>query len=261
MILSLAIGWALLPPAEPVRGRDYIPEQTVLPTVRLDERVAHVRGVRSFTYDGDSILEVRYVDRTYDLETVRGVWFALSPFESWRGPAHAFLSFELADGQFVAVSFEARKEPGEEYSPLRGLLRQYELMAVVGDEQDVIGLRTQVWKDPVYLYPTRATPAQARALLEAVLRRAEALRTRPEYYHTLRNNCATNLAGAINEVRAEPLGWNRSHVLPGYSDTWAAELGLLDVDADLEEVRERYRINDRAAAAYGRSDFSLAIRR
>lgn len=238
----------------------YVPEQALMPEVRFDGGRVHVANVRSFTYDGDSVAERRYTDRVYDLDAVTRVWFGLSPFASWRGPAHAFLSFEFADARFLAISVEARKEVGETYSPARGLVRRFELMLVIGDEADVIGLRTQVYDDPVYLYPARATPRQARELLETLLRRADGLRTEPEFYHTLWNNCATNLADAINDVTPDRVRWNRGLVLPGYSDTWAARIGLLDIDGALEQVREDYRINDRARAAYGRDDFSLAIR-
>ncbi len=244
----------------PRTGLEYVPEQDVMPEVRFEGGRAHVANVRAFTYDGDSVAERRYVDRVYDLDAVRRVWFGLSPFASWRGPAHAFLSFEFADSRFLAVSVEARKEVGEIYSPARGLARRFELMLVIGDEADVIGLRTQVYDDPVYLYPARATPAQARELLETLLLRAEQLRTEPEFYNTIWNNCATNLADAINDVTPDRIRWNRGLVLPGYSDAWAARIGLLDIDGDLDQVRETYRINERARAAYGRDDFSLAIR-
>ena len=48
----------------------------------------------------------------------------------------------------MAVSVEIRKEKGESFSPWRGLLREYELMYVVGDERDVIRLRTNYRRDP-----------------------------------------------------------------------------------------------------------------
>lgn len=245
----------------PEEGLRYGADQALAPEIRFDGSSVHIRNLRAFVYDADSVAERRWVDRSYDLDDVRRVWFVLSPFASWRGPAHSFLSFEMADSQFVSISVEARKEPHESYSPLKGLLRRYELMLVVGEESDVIGMRTQVYGDPVYLYPARATPEQARDLFVALLRRAEQVHTRPEFYNTFWNNCATNLADAVNQVTPGRMGWNHALVMPGYSDDWAARIGLLELDSEPAAVRERYRINDRAAAAYGRPDFSLAIRR
>lgn len=244
----------------PKTDREYVPEQSVLARSWREGTWVHIRNVRSFEYGAGGAVRERYVERSYDLAEVKGVWFGLSPFAEWQGPAHAFLSFEFEDGRYLTVSVEARKEQGESYSPVRGLLRRYELMYVIGEEQDVIGLRTQVWGDPVYLYPGRASPAQARRLLVAVLQRAEDLRRRPEYYNTLTNNCATNLADAINEIAPRRLRWSHALVLPGYSDEFAYEQGLLAIEDAPARVRERYRINDRARDAWGTPSFSRAIR-
>jgi Domain of unknown function (DUF4105) len=174
--------WWRLPPGVPTRDHVYVPEQSVTPEISVDGSQVHARGVRSFVWGADSAMERRWVDRTYDLERMQSVWYALSPFASWRGPAHAFFSFEFSDSQFVSVSVEARRDVGETYGPLRGLLRRYEIIMIVGDEADVIGLRTHVWHDPMYLYPTVATPAQARELFVALMQRAQRLAVAPEYY-------------------------------------------------------------------------------
>jgi len=41
-----------------------------------------------------------------------------------------------------APSVEVRREVGETYSPLKGVYRNYELTHVIGDERDLIGVRT-----------------------------------------------------------------------------------------------------------------------
>lgn len=238
----------------------YVPEQAVVARSSREGTWVRIRDVRSFRYGEGGEVEARYVDRSYDLAAVARVWFGLSPFAEWRGPAHAFVSFEFEGGEFLTISVEARRELGESYSPVRGLARQYELLYVIAEEPDVIGLRTHVWKDPVYLYPGRASPQQARRLLVALLQRAEEVRRRPEYYNTLTNNCATNLAEAVNEIAPRRLRWSHALVLPGYSDGFAWEQGLLAIEDAPERVRERYRINARAEAAWGQPDFSQAIR-
>ncbi len=260
IVVGLAVAWWALPPAVPTADHVYVPEQDVMPSARIDGSLVHVQGVRSFVYGDSGVVQARWLERTYDLAGLESVWFVLSPFASWRGPAHSFLTFQFADSQFVSISVEARKDVGETYSPLRGTVRGYEMMFVVGDESDVIGLRTHVWHDPVYLYPTVATPRQARELFLALLERANELRSTPEYYNTLHNNCATNLADAINQIRRDPLGWTPSWVLPGYSDSWAFREGLLAIDGPIEEARPRYRINERAEVAWGTPRFSWAIR-
>ena len=82
------------------------------------------------------------------------------------GPAiaHVFLSFGFGD-EHLAVSIEARKERTEGYTTLGGFFRQYELVYVVGDERDLVRLRTNYRKDPpedVYLNRLKGTIEQAR---------------------------------------------------------------------------------------------------
>lgn len=245
----------------PSHERAWVPEQAVLPRVTFRGDTVEVAHLRAFRHTSDSTFDARRETQTYDLRTVETVWYVLSPFNpDWRGPAHSFLSFGFADGRYLAVSVEARREAGEAYSTVKGALRQYELIVVLGDERDLVGLRAVTWDDPVYLYPGRATPAQARTILEALLRRAAAVEARPEFYHTLTNNCTTNLLDAVNAAREEPIAVGPRVLVPGYSDALAHELGLLDTDLPLDEARRRFRINERAAAAAGAADFSAAIR-
>ena len=244
----------------PANSGNYLPEHAVLPRVWREGEQVHIVGVRAFAYDPAGSVAQRYVDRTYDLSLLRRVWFGLSPFAEWRGPAHTFVSFEFADSQFVSVSVEARKEMGESYSPWLGMLRRYELLVVIGEEADVIGLRSQVWRAPVYLYPGRAMPEQAQQLFLALLDRAESLRLNPEYYHTVLNNCATNLAAAINAVTPGRLPWGWALLLPGYADGYAYNHGLLAIDGPPERVRARYLINGRVPASSTGVAFSRAIR-
>ena len=252
---------ALLAGRRPSNERAWIPEQAVLPSVRFEGNRVHVRNVRDFTFRSATDFTPGYRDRTYDLDRLERVWFVLSPFNrDWRGPAHAFLSFGFSDGQYVSLSVEARREVGEAYSVVKGALREYEIMYVVGEERDLIGLRAVAWDDPVYLYPVRATPEQARELFVRMLRRAHELESRPEFYNTFLNNCTTSILDPVDRIAPGriPFGWEV--LLPGYSDQLAHERGLLDTDLPLEQAREAFRINERAKAAAGDPAFSTRIR-
>ena len=71
------------------------------------------------------------------------------------------------------MSIETRKEEGESYDTIRGFFRQYELIYIVGDERDLIRLRTNYRKDPpedAYLYRTNAPPENMRRLFLDYLR-------------------------------------------------------------------------------------------
>jgi len=177
-----------------------------------------------------------------------------------RGPAHTFLSFGFDDGQYLSISVEIRKEIGESFSPWLGLLRQYELTYTVGDERDLIGLRAIHRRDPVYLYPMRASPAHRRALLLDMLERANALAAEPEFYNTLTNTCTSNIVDHIEKIAPGSMPFSLKTLLPAYADDLAFDLGLIDTTLPREQYREAYRIDDLAIAHGGGEGFSAAIR-
>jgi len=257
----IGVGAAALGGAAPSHSRPWRVEQERLPDILLSDDSVVIRDVRNFRYRTGDDFTPGYRDETYRLDQVESVWFVLSPFDrDWRGPAHIFLSFGFSDSRYLSISVEARREAGEEYSILKGALRQFELMYVIADERDMIGLRAVAWDDPVYLYPIRATPAQARQLFVLLLEQAHALTEEPQFYNTFTNNCTTNILTAVNSVATEPIPYGLEILLPGYSDRVAHELGLIDTDLPLDAARARFSVNERAKAAVDAEDFSTRIR-
>jgi hypothetical protein len=192
---------------------------------------------------------------------VERAWFLVEPFSrDWRGPAHTLVSFQFADGRYLAVSAEIRKEKGEEFSPWKGLLRQFEMIYVVADERDVVRLRTNYRKDPVYLYPGRADRQKVRALLVDMLTRTNELAARPEFYNTLTNTCTTSIVGHVNTISPKKVPFSLKVLFPGYSDRLAYDLGLIDTDLTFEQARERFHVNARALRSGDSPDFSRRIR-
>jgi hypothetical protein len=59
-----------------------------------------------------------------------------------RPVAHTFLSFEFDNALPLCISIETRPEIGEGFSPVASLFKQFELIYVVGDERDLVRLRT-----------------------------------------------------------------------------------------------------------------------
>lgn len=246
---------------EPRGDRSWIPEQAVLAEASLDRGVARVRNLRDFTYTARKEFTVKYADRTYDLSKLTSVWYVLTPFnEGWRGPAHSFVSFGFADSQFVSISVEARREPGESYDAVKGLFRRFELMYVIGDERDLIGQRAAFDSERVYLYPIKASPERMRFMFVSMLERANALREKPEFYNTLTNNCTSNVVAHVNRIvpNAVPSGYKT--MMPGYTDEVAMKLGLIDTKLDIDKARERFQINARARKYITDPHFSVKIR-
>lgn len=261
IVLLLIAAWGVLVlTTSPSNERDWNPDQARLPTASIDGDQVTVRNVRNATYRSTTDFDVVWEDRRYDLRRLDTLWFVVEPFSDWRGPAHTFLSFGFDNGQYVAISVEIRKELGESFSPLQGMLRQYELMYVVGDERDLIGLRANHRHDDVYLYPVRATPAQARELFVAMLERANTVAQAPEFYNTVTNNCTSNIIDHVNTLATRRIGWSHRTLLPAYADDLAYDLDLIDTALPRDEFRAAHRINTLAADAADDPDFSTAIR-
>ena len=244
----------------PSNTRDWTPDQQRVATATIDGDSVLVRNVRNAHYRSSSDFDVRWEERRFDLRKLDSVWFVVEPFADWRGPAHTFLSFGFGGDEFVAISVEIRKERGESFSPWLGLLRQYELMYVVGDERDLIGLRANHRQDDVYLYPIRATRAGMRKLFLAMLERANALAAQPEFYNSLTSNCTSNIVDHIELIAPGRIPSSYKTLLPGYSDDLAYDLGLIDTALPRTQYRAAHRINDLAATHAEAADFARAIR-
>lgn len=245
----------------PANQRAWRADLAVLPYARFADNMVTVHHVRDFVYQNDEEFVVNYVDQKLDLDQIENVDFLIVPFNNVPSLAHTMLSFGFRDGQHIGVSVEARLEEGETYSPVAGALRQYELMYVIATERDLIGRRTKHRAVDVYLYPTKATPEQSRALLVDVLKRTNKLASEPEYYDTITNNCTSNIVRHVNRLQPGRIPFDVRTLLPGYSDQLAHGLGLLDTDISLTVAREKHRITELANANIASRNFSQQIRR
>lgn len=244
----------------PSNDRIWSPDQAVLPYAEIDGNLVTVHNIRNCKYRSETDYTVDHYDRTFDLNELETVDFIVVPFAEAPQLAHTMLSFGFAGRDYLACSVEIRKELGETYSPIMGMLRQYELMYVLGDERDLVLLRTNHRLSEVYLYRSRATPQQARDLFLDVLARVNKLYEEPEFYNALTNNCTTNIVQHVNRLAPGRVPYALPVLLPGYSDRYAYDLGLLDTDTSFEETRARAKINMVAYLYRDDPNFSVRIR-
>ena len=196
-----------------------------VPYATQDGNLITLHNIRNFEYRSETDFTPRYYDKTVDLDKLDSVDLLASDL---MGPAIArtFVSFGFGGRDYVAMSAETRTERGEADSSIKGFFKQYELMYVVGDERDLIGLRMIYRKDPpedVYLYRVRGPIENLRRFfrtISAILRLAE----RPAFYNTLTTNCTTNL---LLHTRVNPGhppdSWKV--LLSGYLPEYADETG------------------------------------
>lgn len=249
----------LLPKSD-TSERLWRPDLAIKPFVEFQDEDILIMHVRNCRYRTETDYDVRHYDMRFPLADVRTLDFLIVPFTNNTLLAHTMFSFGLKDGRHFIISVEARLDEGESYSPVRGITSKFELMYVIGDERDLIPLRTDVRKVDVFLYPGRATPDQVQDLLVDMLERANKLQRVPEYYDTINNNCTTNLVNHINKLRPGRIPKDVRVLLPGHSDKLAYDLGLLDVSEPFEIARNNARITSRAQIFRDSPDFSARIR-
>ena len=240
-------------------------EQAVLPFAQLSADQAIIRNVRKCRWKTPTDKTVQHSDWTIQWADVRGVDFVVVPFPTMPILAHTMLSFRIADGRVLVVSVEARLENGEVYSPLAGAARQFELMYVIGDEEDLYGIRANARRDDIYLYPSTASPKQAAELLRSILIRTNSIAAQPEYYDSLSNNCTTNIIDHVMQLRGDDpssvkLQYQWRTRFPGNSDVMAYELGLIQTDKSFEETKRDAWVSGRIRQYIGQADFSQRIR-
>jgi hypothetical protein len=246
---------------EPSHHRDWAPEFARLPHATVEGDLVTLHDIRNLDYRTETDFTPAYYDRTFDIRKLDALDVVTS---YWMGPAiaHVFVSFGFGDDR-VAVSVEARKERGEGYSSVQGFFRRYELIYVVGDERDLIRVRTNFRRDPpeeVYLYRARGPVENVERLFLEYVRAINALRDQPRFYDTLTTNCTTTilLHTRVNPGHL-PLSWRV--LLSGYAAEYLYQQGRLDTSLPFEELRRQSRINDAARAADAAPDFSRRIRR
>ena len=242
----------------PSNNRDWAIDVSVLPWADIHGNELIVHNIRSFEYQSETEFRPVWRDQTFDLNALRTVDFSLCYWGS-KNIAHGIVSFGFDHDQFLAISIETRKEKSESYSAIQGFFRQYELIYVVADEQDVLRLRTNFRHEDVYLYRTRLGPSQARAILLSYFESINSLRDHPQWYNALTENCITSI---IPHARAANPSARNSWMtlLPGHTAEQAYGNGQLDDSIPFKELESRSRINDIALTTSGDADFSRQIR-
>ncbi|HYN21503.1 MAG TPA: DUF4105 domain-containing protein, partial [Thermoanaerobaculia bacterium] len=100
----------------PSNDREWASDQARLPRADFDGRIVRVQDLRYARYRSTSDFDLRWEDRTYDLDRLRSAWFVVEPFADWGGPAHTLMTFGFEGDDYLAVSVEIRKERGEQFS-------------------------------------------------------------------------------------------------------------------------------------------------
>jgi len=255
LFFGVVAWWIAIPPSH---NRNWRPEVAVMPRATIDGDHVHITGVRNFDYRTRNDFTVRYEEREVQLSHLTALDFYVSYFTE--GPiGHTFVSFIFDNAPPLSISIETRPEVGEGFAPIASMFKQFELIYVVGDERDLVGVRANHRGEPIYLYRLNTSPADARRLLLVYLERINELADKPEFYHLFTNSCTINIVRYANATGRRG-GLDIRHILNGLIDGYLYYSGRMNSTISFDELRRRSQINEVAREANGKADFSDRIR-
>jgi Domain of unknown function (DUF4105) len=255
LYLGVVVWWISISPSH---DRPWRPEVAVMPRAVVDGDKVRISGVRNFDYRSRDDFTVRYEEREIRLSRLTALDFYVS-YWSEGLVGHTFLSFIFDDAPPLSISIETRPEIGEGFDPIASLFKQFELIYVVGDEPDIVGVRTTHRRETVYLYGLNADVEKVRELLLVYLERINELADRPEWYHLLSNSCTINIIRYLNAAGRKGR-FDIRHLFNGLIDSYLYHSGRIDTSLPFDELRRRSLINAAAQAADGAPDFPDRIR-
>jgi len=257
LVLGIVAWWLTIAPSD---DRNWRPEVAVMPRAFIEGDHVRITGVRNFDYRSRNDFTVHYEEREVDLSHLTGLDFFVSYWSE--GPvAHTFVSFIFDNAAPLSISIETRPEVGRGFEPVASMFKQFELIYVVGEERDLVGVRAIHRRETVYLYQLNTSLADARRLLLVYLARINELADRPEFYNLLTNSCTINIIRYANAAGRRGR-FDIRHLFNGLIDSYLYYSGRVDTTLPFDELRRRSLINEDAQAAGGapEPEFSQRIR-
>ena len=149
MLIAILAYWSTI---EPSHDRVLRADVAHMPRAYINGDKVLITNFRDFEYRSVDDFISRYEEREVDLSHLVSVDFYVSYWTS--GPvAYTCVNFNFDNAPPVSVSIEARFEAHEHYDPIASLFKRCKLIYVVGDEFDIVRVRTNFRNEEVYRYP------------------------------------------------------------------------------------------------------------
>jgi len=232
---ALAVA-AAIASREPSLSRSWDEDVRVLSDVEvLEDGTRRLTAVRSWTYAREAVLSKDYVSVDYDPRDVEGLWLYEQELGLGGLIAHSFLVFQFPETygpmRWLGLSVETRREVGETYSLVGGLLRAFEVTHIWATEEDLVRRRVEYLDYPLTRYRVTVPGQYVQRVFERMVDETVALAVTPRWYNTLRTNCTSSLIDYVNEVEPGAIPRHYSSVITGRADTHLGSLGYLDLDS------------------------------
>lgn len=223
-----------------------------------------IEGVRHARYQSEFDFELAYTTEHYDPKKIVRVWYSICPWGPLDIQAHAWVTFDFleSDGSVrpLVVSVEVRKENAFTFYAYRAVWENYELFYVLADEEDIVALRTHIWKSPAYMYPLALTPQQMRDFFAVTCARVEHFYEHPLWYRITKRQCNSEHVRNMRRAGIALPWWDYRIIVAGHIDRLLFSRGLIDTTRSFADTRAAANILPHVAHVPVDGTFSRAIR-
>ena len=242
-LLGIMLVYVLL--RRPSHERNWEDSWLRLPRAEIDGDRITIRDFRDFKWRTANDYDAVWCDRRFHFSKLEGLNLIVHPFGNSSLLAHVFLAFDFGEEGRLLVSPEARREKGEIYGVVKGAMRQFELIYLLGSEEDFLMDRCVVREGRVFDFPVRATPGFRESLLRDLLATTNRIFEKPEFYNSIRRNCMTVLVDHIDALRPqEPaVGMRLGTIFPAKAGKLLHGYGFMDTGLDYASAEKVFRID------------------
>lgn len=187
--------------------------------------------VRDWRYRRGRVVSKGYFARRYHPTDLERIWLYEQKLGLGGAIAHTFLVLEFPEtygsARWLGLSVEARRETGETYSPLAGVLRTFEVTHVWATEEDLVRRRVEFFDYPLTRYEVVVPDEYLAPIFRSFVEETAALSEAPQWYNTLTTNCTSALVRYVNRVQPGAIPRHYSFILTGRVDDHLERLGYL----------------------------------
>lgn len=243
IVLVAIIFFIKIETLQPSNNKIWEENSKVLPHFTIATSTITIDNLRDWRYKSGEVISKKYYSDTFELDKIQKMYLVINPFSQFSGIAHSFLVFEFDEGKTVSVSVESRREEGETYSVVNGLLNKYELWYAYGSVGDLLGARIFYSDEDLRAFPLEVDKGLVKGVFVDLAKTAQDLETHPKFYNTITSNCTNVLAESANRVKKGSVPWNIARVLTGYADNHLYKLGYIKNGESFNKVYEKARID------------------
>ena len=214
----------------PSLQRDWDEDVKVLAGVDTakDESVK-LTQIRDWQYTEDAIVSKSYFDASFNPDDIAAIWMYEQQLDAAGLIAHTFVVFEFDDSyggaKYLGLSVETRREEGESYSLLGGVLRDFEITHVWATERDLVTRRVRFLDYPLTRYRLEIPPVYHAQIFREFVKETQSLASHPRWYNTVTNNCTSSLIRYVNNNEPGAIPLHYSFVMTGKMDDYLEYLG------------------------------------